>query len=137
MGNVNKNQKMKEQVINFIKNNYENIVNCKIREDGTGAFQWWHTWYGLKDGYSHSIESTFYRVGGIEVVGGGIRRFFPYEMNETQMLFEEIDENFGFVAFMATNKVPDKTISSFSAGEADEDTFWRIVELYREYKEKG
>ena len=27
MGNI------REQVINFIKNNYENIVNCKIRED--------------------------------------------------------------------------------------------------------
>ena len=59
MGNVNKNQKMKEQVINFIKNNYENIVNCKIREDGTGAFQWWHTWHGLRDGYAWEIGSTF------------------------------------------------------------------------------
>ena len=55
----------------------ENIVNCKIREDGTGAFQWWHTWHGLRDGYAWEIGSTFYRVGGIEVIGGGIRRFFP------------------------------------------------------------
>ena len=134
MGNVNKNQKMKEQVINFIKNNYENIINCQIREDGTGAFQWWHTWYGLKDGYSHSIESTFYRVGGIEVIGGGIRRFFPYQMNENQRLFHEMNESFEFASFMTLNNVPDKTIRDFYQGEVDEKTFEQISNLYKELK---